>query len=426
MQCVPFVPARFGFILFVVAILMLAPLPRAGPAYATEAGQGSKVVLLFFWGEGCPHCARAKPFLGELEKRYPGLDVRSYEVLNNPENLKLLEDTAKARGTTVSAVPAFFINGRLLEGFDEAVSRELETAVRKALGKGGTGSGAAGQGGRGRQEALDVPFFGKADARSLSLPLFTVVVALLDSFNPCAFFVLFALLSLLVHAHSRARMLLIGGVFTIMSGCFYYLFMAAWLNLFFLVGHLSAVTRLAGGVALIIALINIKEFFFFRRGVTLTIPSESKPKLYERMRRLLRTDSLPGVLAGTVVLSAAANSYELLCTAGFPMVYTRVLTLNELTGAGYYAYLALYNLIYVIPLSAIVVFFVFTMGSRKLTEHQGKVLKLLSGMMMLGLAVVLLTDPSLLQNALISALLLLAVLGITSLLVLLEKKLHLS
>ena len=37
-------------------------------------------------------------------------------------------------------------------------------------------------------------------------------------------------------------------------------------------------------------------------------------------------------MIGTVTLALAANSYELLCTAGFPMVYTWVLTLNALSG----------------------------------------------------------------------------------------------
>ena len=74
------------------------------------------------------------------------------------------------------------------------------------------------------------------------------------------------------------------------------------------------------------------------------------------------------MLAATVFLAIAANFYELLCTAGFPMVYTRLLTLSELPPAGRYFYLALYNLIYVVPLALIVLAFVRTLGARKLTR----------------------------------------------------------
>ena len=104
------------------------------------------------------------------------------------------------------------------------------------------------------------------------------------------------------------------------------------------------------------------------------------------------------------------------------MVYTRVLTLNSLTSGKYYAYLALYNLIYILPLAGIVIFFVATLGSRKLTNWQGRVLKLLSGLMMFCLALVLLINPVLLQNAVFSVLLLIGIIVMTTVVVLATKK----
>jgi hypothetical protein len=228
----------------------------------------------------------------------------------------------------------------------------------------------------------------------------------LDSFNPCAFFVLFSLLGLLAHGGSRSRMLLIGGVFIFFSGAIYFLFMAAWLNLFLVMKQVSLITTAAGCVSVVIAAINIKDFVVFKRGVSLSIPDSAKPRLFDRMRRLIRVQSLSSVLLGTTVLALAANSYELLCTAGFPMVFTRILTLQHLTLAAYYGYLALYNVVYVTPLFIIVLIFSFTLGSKKLTEWQGRVLKLVSGTMMLGLGVVLLVSPALLNNPGISVLLL--------------------
>ncbi len=88
------------------------------------------------------------------------------------------------------------------------------------------------------------------------------------------------------------------------------------------------------------------------------------------------------------------------------MVFTRVLTLQRLPMTGYYLYLAFYNAVYVVPLAVIVAFFTVTLGSRKLSEWQGRVLKLVSGLMMLGLGLVLLIEPALLSSALISTCLL--------------------
>jgi cytochrome c biogenesis protein CcdA len=105
------------------------------------------------------------------------------------------------------------------------------------------------------------------------------------------------------------------------------------------------------------------------------------------------------MLAATAFLAVAANFYELLCTAGFPMVYTRLLTLADQPVAGRYAYLAAYNLIYVLPLAAIVIVFARSLGARKLTEREGRLLKLMSGLMMLGLGALLLIAPQLVSQA---------------------------
>jgi hypothetical protein len=390
---------RFALIMVLVLLLM--------PAGATGRGQ-EPVTLHYFWGVGCPHCAKARPFVSTLAARHPRLQVRDYEVFNNRENLALLQRMSKERGQEVGGVPVFILGDRLFSGFSGDIARQLEELVSRS-----SGNGRAPPPGADGATTITVPFVGQVDASAFSLPVFTIIVAGLDSFNPCAFFVLFFLLSLLTHVHSRLRMLIIGGIFVFFSGFVYFLFMAAWLNLFMLVGHLSAITLGAGVVAVVIAAINIKDFFRFEQGVSLVIPEEAKPHLFERMRGVVRAGSLPAMAFSTVALAVVANAYELLCTAGFPMVYTRVLTLQGLPPPGYYLYLALYGMVYVVPLAIIVGFFAVTLGSRKLSEWQGRLLKLVSGNMMLCLGVILLTRPVLLNNALVSGSILVGVLVAT-------------
>jgi uncharacterized membrane protein HdeD (DUF308 family) len=142
----------------------------------------------------------------------------------------------------------------------------------------------------------------------------------------------------------------------------------------------------------------VKDFFAFKAGVSLSIPESRKADVFRRGREILAAGSLPAMLAATVVLAVAANFYELLCTAGFPMVYTRVLTLQVESPARHLAYLALYNVIYVLPLLLVVLAFVRTLGARKLSEREGRLLKLLSGLMMLGLGLLLLVAPERLND----------------------------
>jgi hypothetical protein len=200
-------------------------------------------------------------------------------------------------------------------------------------------------------------------------------------------------------------MLLVGGVFVAVSGLVYFAFMAAWLNLFQVLGGVQLITLVAGIIAVFIGMINIKDYFWLKEGVSLSLADSSKERLFGRMRGLLTTDRLPTLLVGTLVLAVAANSYELLCTMGLPMVFTRILTLEQLSNLQYYVYLALYNLVYVLPLAVIVGLFVVTMGRRKLSESEGRFLKLLSGTMMGGLGLVLVLSPEWLSQPLVAILL---------------------
>jgi hypothetical protein len=240
---------------------------------------------------------------------------------------------------------------------------------------------------------LHVPVLGEVVPEQWSLPLLTISLAALDSFNPCAFFVLLFLLSLLVNTRDRRRMLLIGAVFVAVSGLVYFAFLAAWLNLFLVAGELRWITLAAGLVAVLIGLLNVKDFAWPGRGPSLSIPDQARPGLYRRMRELVGMRRAAPALVATVLLALVANSYELLCTAGFPMVFTRVLTLQDLSQAAHYGYVALYCLVYVMPLSIIVLLFLRTLGRRKLQAHEGRALKLLSGLMMLGLGITLVLAP---------------------------------
>ena len=336
------------------------------------------------------------------------LEVSSYE------NAKLYSLLSEACGQSPLGVPALFIDKEMILGYDDdehmgvRIRKEYERCLkedcvdpRERLGivENVTDSNSSTQC---EDTTIQIPFFGELDGAKMSLPVFTVVIGFLDGFNPCAFFVLFFLLSLLIHAESRFRMFLIGGIFVFFSGAIYFVFMAAWMNFFLIIGQLKMITKIAGVIALIVAFLNIKDFFWFKKGASLGIPESAKKYLYSQMREIVKATQLWSMILGTAILAIAANTYELLCTAGFPMVYTRVLTLNNLTPNTYYMYLALYNVVYVLPLFAIVCMFTFTLGSRKLKEEEGQVLKLLSGMMMLSLGSILLFMPELLNNIMVA------------------------
>jgi hypothetical protein len=378
-----------------------------------DAAGARRVHLYFFWTRTCPHCQAARPFVDALPARHAWLVVHSHDLTADQEAADRYVTIAESLGEDASSVPAFLFCGRMEVGFDrpETTGKALEDALQSCREAATRDHGDLIPGAQ-QAPGIDLPGFGRMTPDRWSLPVFTLVIASLDAFNPCAFFVLLFLLSLLVHAGSRARMLFIGSVFLFFSGLIYFLFMAAWLNVFRWLGEIALVTTLAGMLAIVIALINIKDYFRFKQGVSLSIPDSAKPGLYQRVRGLLRADSLPALTLGTIALAIAANSYELLCTAGFPIVYTRLLTLSDLPPWQHYAYLALYNVVYVIPLMVITLIFTYTLGSRKLSEVEGRLLKLLSGIMMLSLGVLLVVAPAALNDLRVALALLTGSVGI--------------
>jgi hypothetical protein len=76
--------------------------------------------------------------------------------------------------------------------------------------------------------------------------------------------------------------LLVAGTFIVVSGLAYFLFMTALFNVFQLIGLLRPVQIGLGVVAIVFGLINVKDFFAFHKGVTLSIPDSAKPNLPPR------------------------------------------------------------------------------------------------------------------------------------------------
>lgn len=416
-----------AIIALAVAALTLFLAPGAMAQNAPSEKQGTATLYLFE-GRGCPHCAEEKVFLEKLKKKYPTLAVREFEVWYDRKNAALFSQVIRSAHVQHAGVPTTVIGKRLFIGYSEQSAKAIEETVAECVKQGcvddlAFNSGPPAQPAQEGHAVVKVPLLGELDPEKVSLPLLTVVIGALDSFNPCAFFVLLFLLSMLIHAHSRKKMLFIGGIFVFFSAFIYFLFMAAWLNIFLIIGQLTAITVTAGIVALAVALINIKDFFFFKKGISLVIPEKAKPKLFERMRNLLKSSSLTTMIGGTVVLAVFANAYELLCTVGFPMVYTRALTLHKLTTLQYYMYLVFYNIVYVVPLAVIVLVTTISLGARKLTEWQGRQLKLLSGLMMFFLGLILLVNPGLLNNIAATGGLLLAVIVVAGCMIIVMKKL---
>lgn len=363
----------------------------------TVVAENSDIIIEFFYAEGCDSCEEKTPIIDEIEEYY-GDNITLHRL-----STEISTNKQRFFNYGFKSTPGVVIKNESTGNFTvfpyESITIEnIKNVTDYYLAGNYTGGPPA------SIENKTYCFFGICfDATQLSLPVLTIAMAFLDSFNPCSFFILIFLLNILIYVRSRRRMLLVGGIFIFFSGFIYFLLMTAILNVIFIIEQQILITIIAGAFALFFGSLNIKDFFFFKQGPSLSISEEKKLDLYKRMGKVVRTSFLPAMIIGTIVLAIFANTYELLCSLGLPLVYTTELASHNLGSFQYYIFLFFYNVIYVIPLLIILLIFVVKLGGRKLTDLQGRMLKLLSGIMMFSLGIVLLIMPDLLKNVFAAA-----------------------
>ena len=347
--------------------------------------------LTLFYGDGCPHCAEEEIFLEELVENYPELEVNMYEVWYNKSNADIFKNFSQNYGVEARYVPATFFEEYHWIGFNEDIATEIEEKVSQCN-----------QGICNPQEVqstiVDIPFFGEVDVQETGLFIFTIMMGTLDGFNACAMWVLCFLLSLLLYSKSRKHVFFIGGTFILVSGIVYFIFMAAWMNAFMFAGHLRWIQILIAVLAIIFGLINIKEYFFFGKGISFMIPKDKKSDIVRRMRELINPKTgFIMTLFGVASLAFMVNLIELLCTTGLPAIYTSALAQFNLPWYSNYLYLLLYIVMYMIDDFIIFSIVVTTMSSKKFTEKYGRISKLISGLIILSLGLIMLINPKLLM-----------------------------
>jgi hypothetical protein len=348
------------------------------------------VIVDFYYSESCHSCLTYVPIIDNITayymKNYSGtVIIQKKEVGSNATN----RNEMLARGVSF---PSVVINNETKIPKANLTYEELTEVINdyiESLGVHKTYN----------QSIIYLPWIGRIDLTSFSLPVLTIILAGLDSFNPCSFFILIFLLNLLLYLQSKRRMLLVGGIFIFFSGLFYLLFMfVLFSSLLLTKDYIQIISIAAGIIALLMGIFNIKDFFFFKKGPSLSMPENKQKETFKKMRKLVKSPSLVAMLGGTIFLAVTVNFYELICTLEFPWIFTNILNTYDLPLLDYYLYLIFYNIVYVIPLIIILLAFTFTLGSKKLTEWQGRTLKLLSGVMIFSFGLFFLIDYKLLEN----------------------------
>ena len=153
--------------------------PTALPVAAAPAAE-----IEVFVRPGCPYCEAADHYLQELQRRRPRLQVRIRDVSRDAKARQELGELAHRSGIRPFGVPAFYLRGQLMIGFlsAETTGKAIEALLDQAPAVSERDSTVRSP----TVGSVDVPLLGRLNVRDLGLPVFTIILGLLDGFNPCA------------------------------------------------------------------------------------------------------------------------------------------------------------------------------------------------------------------------------------------------
>ncbi len=407
---------KFWLIGLIAAVGIFANTWMVGTVQAQALAQSSsgQVDIYMFWGDGCPHCAAAKPYFEELARNNPQIVLHFYEVWNDQPNRDYFIAFSQAHGFEPTGVPTIFIGDQYWVGFNDQIQSEIGDAAQKCLVDScqdpalivgppqvqvqpqpiSTPNPALPG-----ESAITLPLIGTVDLEHQSLFVSTLLIALVDGVNPCSIWVLTMLLALTLHTGSRKKIVIIGLIFIGVTAFIYALFILGLFSIMSIIPFRGVIQVIVAIIAVIFGIINIKDYFWYKEGVSLSIADENKPGIYRNMRKAVDAkDSFWGLAGATVVLAAGVSLVEFSCTAGFPVLWTNLVQSQQVPWVTFGLLLLVYMAIY--QLDELVIFFsaVFTLKATKLEEKEGRILKLIGGVLMLTLASVMLVKPEWMQN----------------------------
>lgn len=242
-------------------------------------------------------------------------------------------------------------------------------------------------------ETLRFPLVGEIRTADLSIPILTVVLAAVDGFNPCAMWVLVFLIGLLLGVGDEKRMWLLGGAFLTATAVMYFAVMAAWLNLVLLLGAAVWVRVGIAVLALGSGAFYLREYWSNPQAVCRVTSPSKRQWIMSSFRSVVNANRLPLAVIGIMALAVLVNFIELLCSAGVPAVYTKVLTLSELSATAYYGYIGLYILVFMLDDVAIFATAMVALRLSGLTGGYTRYSHLIGGIALLTIGAVMLLRP---------------------------------
>lgn len=311
--------------------------------------QDNKAIL--YYGNGCPHCAEVEDF---IKNNSFDFSIEQKEIYQNRVNAEEFNRVCAAEGISLMnrGVPFLYAEQECFIG-DQQIIDYLSAKLIST------------EADYSSEEAISVPADSSDD---LTIPIL-IGAALVDSINPCEFAVLLILIATILASGNRKRALLSGLAYSASIFISYFLMGLGLYSVISSLGTPVVFMKVIGGIAILIGLFNIKDYFWYGKVFLMEVPLSWRPKLKSLVRSI--TGPLSAFLIGFLV-----SLFLLPCTSGPYVVILGMLGHSETFSRAIWL-LLLYNFIFILPMIIISIGMYFGMNVEKAEETRNKNLKLL-------------------------------------------------
>lgn len=116
---------KYFALVILTMVIMVLPI--------NNAKAEEKINVYLFWGDGCPHCEEAIKFFNSIEDEYGKYyKLVKYEVWNDQDNSKLMDEVASKLKEQVSGVPYIVIGNKTFNGYAESYDDQIKEAIKNA------------------------------------------------------------------------------------------------------------------------------------------------------------------------------------------------------------------------------------------------------------------------------------------------------
>lgn len=383
-------------ILLVAIFMMLLFLPNV------KAEENLKFYL--FYQESCPHCHDEMEFINSIKDEYPTVDFVFYEISLNEMNYNFYNKVLKKTKINANGVPFTIIGTDYYVGFNEEISKNIVESLNKFLETGTIDIISMVKNdedlsdikyNENINENMSLPIIGEIDAKKVSLPLISIFIGMIDGFNPCAMWVLLFLIGMLFNMKDKKKMWILGITFLITSAILYLFIMMAWLKValsfntvLWLRILIALIALIAGGINIISYLKNIKK----DDGCKI-VDEKKRKKIFSKIKKITLEKRLILSIIGIITLAISVNLVELACSAGLPLMFTQILSFNNLSMFEYMFYMFLYILFFLIDDIVIFVVAMKTLSIKGISSKYGKYSNLIGGIIMILIGILMIFKP---------------------------------